>query len=495
MSDFWNSLDNFVKILVTGATGYIGGRLIPGLLESGHSLRVFVRDARKIEGRVWFDKVEVFEGDLENREQISRAMDGIETAYFLVHAMTDGGDFAEREKAIAENFASAAKKIEKIIYLGGLLPEGNVSEHLRSRAEVGEILRKGGKTTEFRAGPIIGSGSASFEMVRYLTERIPVMVVPRWVENEVQPVAVRNVIEYLLAALEHESLGVVDIGADVMPFRGMMEQFAEIRGLKRIIVKVPVLTPLLSGLWVGLVTPIPNSLAVPLVKGIINPVLADTTKSKKYFPEIEPMSYRDAVKLALDKINEKAVETRWSGSYDDDAPLESYEMTDREGMFKEIRTVLTDASPTAVFRSFTSIGGEKGWLTWNWAWKIRGIIDQLVGGPGLTRGRRHPTDLRVGEELDFWRVQELVKGKRVLLRAEMKVPGKAWLQFEAVPKDGKTQLVQTAMFAPKGLFGFLYWYGSYPFHYFIFERMAQKIALGAEVLEDEQPPEEIPETV
>jgi uncharacterized protein YbjT (DUF2867 family) len=269
-----------MKILVTGATGYIGGRLIPKLLEKGHAVRVFARDTRRLEGRRWFEKVEVFSGDLENREEISRAAKDIDAAYFLVHAMNEGGDFAEREKSIAENFALAAKDVEKIIYLGGLLPDGNASEHLESRAAVGEILRAGGRTTEFRAGPIIGSGSASFEMVRYLTERIPVMVVPRWVKNEVQPVAVRNVIEYLVAALNREPLGVVDIGADVLPFRGMMEIFAEVRGLKRIIVPVPVLTPLLSGLWVGLVTPIPNSLAVPLVKGIINPVLADTRKKR-----------------------------------------------------------------------------------------------------------------------------------------------------------------------------------------------------------------------
>lgn len=482
-----------MKILVTGATGYIGGRLIPRLLESGHSLRVFVRDARKIEGRKWFEEVEVFEGNLENREEISRAMKNIEAAYFLVHAMNDGGDFAEREKAIAENFASAAKDIEKIIYLGGLLPEGSVSEHLKSRAEVGEILRKTGKTTEFRAGPIIGSGSASFEMVRYLTERIPVMIVPRWVKNEVQPVAVRNVIEYLVAALEREPLGVVDIGADVLPFRGMMETFAEVRGLRRIIVPVPVLTPLLSGLWVGLVTPIPNSLAVPLVKGIINPVLAETSKAEENFPEIEPMNYREAVALALSKIDEKAVETRWSGSYGEDAP--TYEMTDREGIFKEVRTVMTGASPESVFRSFTSIGGDKGWLAWGWAWKLRGLMDKIVGGPGLSRGRRHPTEVLIGEELDFWRVEDLKKDEFILLRAEMKVPGKAWLQFQAVPKNGLTQLIQTAIFAPKGLFGLLYWYGSYPFHFFIFDKMAQRIVEGAEFLESEKPISEMPDTV
>lgn len=482
-----------MKILVTGATGYIGGRLIPKLLEKGYAVRVFVRDPRRLEGRDWSGEVEVFTGDLENREQISRAVKNIDTAYFLVHSMNEGGDFAEREKTIAENFARACQDVEKIIYLGGLLPKDNVSKHLGSRAAVGEILREGGKTTEFRAGPIIGSGSASFEMVRYLTERIPVMIVPRWVKNEVQPIAVRNVISYLTAALDHEPLGVVDIGADVLPFRGMMETFAEVRGLKRIIVPVPVLTPLLSGLWVGLVTPIPNSLAVPLVKGIINPVLADTAKAEKYFPEIEPMNYCEAVALAISKVNEKAVETRWSGSYGDDNA--TYRLTDREGLIKEVRTVLTDASAESVYRSFTSIGGEKGWLTWSWAWKLRGLMDQIVGGPGLSRGRRHPTEVLIGEELDFWRVEDLKKNEFLLLRAEMKVPGKAWLQFEAIPKDGKTQLIQTAMFAPKGLFGFLYWYASYPAHFFIFERMAQKLARGAEVLEGEKDFAEMPETI
>lgn len=483
-----------MKILVTGATGYIGGRLIPRLLEAGHAVRVFVRDVRRIEGRKWFEKVEVAIGDLENREEISRAMNGVDAAYFLVHAMNEGGDFAEREKAIAENFARAARNVEKTIYLGGLLPEGNVSEHLKSRAAVGEILRAGGKTTEFRAGPIIGSGSASFEMVRYLTERLPVMIVPKWVKNEVQPIAVRNVIEYLIAALEREPLGIVDIGADVLPFRGMMETFAEVRGLKRILIPVPVLTPLLSGLWVGLITPIPNSLAVPLVKGIINPVLANTTKAEENFPEIEPMNYREAVALALSKIDEKAVETRWSGSYgDDDAP--TYQMTDREGVFQEVRTVTTDASPESVYKSFTSIGGDKGWLAWGWAWKLRGLMDKIVGGPGLSRGRRHPTEVLIGEELDFWRVEDLKKNEFILLRAEMKVPGKAWLKFEAVPKDGKTQMIQTAVFAPKGLFGLLYWYSSYPAHFFIFDKMAQRIIEGAEVLEGEKPVSEMPETI
>jgi uncharacterized protein YbjT (DUF2867 family) len=482
-----------MKILVTGATGYIGGRLVPILLEKGHAVRVLVRDARRVEGRAWFEKVEVFEGDLARRADISRAAENVDAAYFLVHSMNEGDDFAEREKQIAENFALAARKADKIIYLGGLLPEGaEVSEHLRSRAAVGEILRAGGKTTEFRAGPIIGSGSASFEMVRYLTERIPVMIVPKWTKNMVQPIAVRDVLNYLVGALDKQPLGVVDIGADVLTFRQMMETFAAVRGLKRVIVPVPVLTPLLSGLWVGLITPIPNSLAVPLVKGIINPVLAETGKAEEFFPEIRPMSYREAVERALRKIEERSVETRWSGSYGEE---ETYGLTDKEGLIKEVRTVMTDASPESVYRSFTSIGGDKGWLAWNWAWKVRGLMDKIVGGPGLSRGRRHPTELRVGEELDFWRVEDLKKNESILLRAEMKVPGKAWLQFEAVPKDGKTQLVQTAMFAPKGLFGVLYWYAFYPAHYFIFEQMTQRIAQGAETLEAGKGERQMPATV
>lgn len=480
-----------MKILVTGATGYIGGRLIPQLLEKGYGVRAFVRDPKRLRGKKWFKDIEIAEGDLNNRESIVKAIDGVDAAYFLVHAMYEGDDFAERETRYAENFSAALKGLEKVVYLGGLLPDGaTTSEHLESRANVGEILRKNGNATEFRAGPIIGSGSASFEMVRYLTERIPVMVVPRWVKNPVQPIAVANVIDYLVSALEKPALEVVEIGANRLPFRGMMEIFADVRGLKRIIIPVPVLTPLLSGLWVGLVTPIPNSLAVPLVKGIIHPVLANTSKAAEHFPEIKPIPYHAAVKRALEKIDQKATETRWTSSL---GKSETYKLTDDEGLIKEIRTVLTDANPASVFKSFTSIGGDNGWLAWNWAWKVRGLIDSIVGGPGLSRGRRHPTEVEIGEVLDFWRVEAIEPNRSILLRAEMKVPGKAWLRFEALEKDGRTELVQTAMFAPKGLIGFLYWYASYPAHFFIFEKMAKRIAFGAEALE--KSPLKLPETV
>lgn len=472
-----------MRILVTGATGYIGGRLIPELLKHGHEVRAFVRDPERLKGKDWFSDVEIVKGDLCEPAAIREALRSMDAAYFLVHAMYSGSDFADLEKEYAENFATAAGNIDKVIYLGGLLPDNvSSSEHLESRAKVGEILLRNGNVTEFRAGPIVGSGSASFEMVRYLTERLPIMVVPRWVSNEVQPIAVRNVIEYLIAALDVKPLGVVDIGADVLSFRGMMETFAEIRGLRRLIIPVPVLTPLLSGLWVGLITPVPNSLAVPLVKGIINPVLADRTKAEMYFPKLMPMEYREAVRRAIEKTEENATETRWTDSL---GTGETYKLTDNEGLIREIRTVVTKASPGSLFRSFTSIGGEKGWLAWNWAWKLRGMLDNFLGGPGLKRGRRSKTELRVGEALDFWRVEDIVEDSHLLLRAEMKVPGKAWLLFEAIPIEGRTQLVQTAIYEPKGLFGLIYWYALFPIHTLLFGQMANRIVQGAEALEND----------
>lgn len=482
-----------MKILVTGATGYIGGRLIPKLLEKDHDVRVFVRNPKRLRGKEWFEKVDIAEGDLENFDEINQALKDVDVAYFLVHAMYDGDDYAERERRFATNFANAAQDVEKAIYLGGLLPnDGEVSEHLTSRADVGRILRDNCPTTEFRAGPIIGSGSASFEMVRYLTERLPIMVTPKWVKNPVQPIAVRNVLEYLIEAIEKEPLGVVDIGGNVLQFVEMMKEFAEVRGLKRIIIPVPVLSPLLSGMWVGLITPIPNSLAIPLVKGIINPVIANTAKAEIHFPEINPIHYKEAVKSALKNIRNLTTETRWSSSL---GRNDDYKLTDKEGLIKEVRTVLTDASPKAVFKSFTSIGGENGWLAWNWAWKLRGWFDSLIGGPGLSRGRRHPTKVNVGEVLDFWRVEDLEENHLILLKAEMKLPGRAWLQFEAIPKGDQTQLVQTAMYAPKGFIGLAYWYALFPAHLFLFSKMARNIAKGAEVYEGNIDTTEMPTTV
>jgi uncharacterized protein YbjT (DUF2867 family) len=294
-----------MKVLVTGATGYIGGRLVARLLEhgtAGDGVRVLVREPGRIQERPWAERVEVAVGDLLDPDSLRLALDGIDTAYYLVHSMGSGKDFEERDRTAAANFVAAARAagISKVIYLGGLLPAGaEVSDHLRSRAEVGEILRKGLPATEFRAGPIIGSGSASFEMVRYLTERLPAMIAPKWVLNEVQPIGVRDVLSYLVLALEREPLGVIDVGSDRMTFRQMMLGYAGVRGLRRLIVPVPVLTPRLAGLWVGLITPIPNTLAVPIIKGMIRPVVADTARARELFPEVEPISYREAVERAV----------------------------------------------------------------------------------------------------------------------------------------------------------------------------------------------------
>jgi len=468
-----------MRVLVTGATGYVGGRLIPRLLEHGHEVRVLVRDAARIAGRSWSDQVDVWVGDLKKPETIEGLCDGFDAAYYLVHSMTHEKDFASSDRICVENFIAQAAVLKLCIYLGGLLPDDSASSHLESRAEVGRLLREQLPTTEFRAGPVIGSGSASFEMVRYLTERLPVMVTPRWVENAVQPVNIRAVLEYLVSALEKQPLGVVDIGGEVLTFKEMMLQYAQARGLSRTILPLPVLAPRLAALWVGLVTPITNSLAKPLVEGIVTPVLADTRKAREVFPEIQPFDYLHSVELALERIQKRAVETRWSSSL---AGRSSFQLADREGLVREVRSTFVEVEPRFVFQSFASIGGKRGWLVWKWAWWIRGLMDQIVGGPGLRRGRRHPTEILAGEALDFWRVEKVELDRRLVLRAEMKVPGRAWLSFEAKPEEGGCRLIQTALFSPKGLLGFLYWYAMYPAHQFIFGGMCRAIAADAERL-------------
>ncbi len=468
-----------MRILVTGATGYVGGRLIPQLLEQGHQLKVLVRDRTRIEGRQWSSDVEVFEGDLKNPETLRGLCDDMEAAYYLVHSMVAEADFATVDRLCAENFCREARDHLKLcIYMGGLLPKnnGNVSTHLSSRAEVGETLAKELPTTEFRAGPIIGSGSASFEMVRYLTERLPVMVTPKWVENPVQPINIRAVLDYLVAALDHPALGPLDIGGEVLTFKEMMLGYATARGFRRVIIPLPVLAPSLAALWVGLVTPITNSLARPLVKGIVTPVLADTRLAEKTFPDIIPFDYLTSVKLALRRTEERAVTTRWSNSL---AGNSNFTLQDREGLVREVRSTQVPVDAKHVFDSFASIGGERGWLVWTWAWRIRGLIDQLVGGPGIRRGRRHPTQLLTGDVLDFWRVEKVEVNRCLVLRAEMKVPGRAWLSWEARPTESGCELIQTALFAPDGFWGFIYWYSMYPAHQFIFEAMCQAIARDA----------------
>lgn len=462
------------KVLVTGATGYIGGRLVTALLQKGYGVRVLVRDISRIEGRPWSGKVEAAEGDLLKPETLRDALSGIDAAYYLVHSMQGGGGYMERDRISAENFVRAGKHLTHVIYLGGLFPEAeNVSEHLRSRHETGAILRAGLPVTEFRAGPIIGSGSASFEMVRYLTERLPVMTAPRWIENEVQPVSVGDVLKYLTTALERGPSGVVDVGGDTLTFREMMEGYARVRGLKRRIITVPVLAPRLAALWVGLVTPISNSLAVPLIEGVIHPVVGNTARARELFPEITPLSYEQSVELALRRVLEGKTETRWSGALGEGS---SYSVSDSQGLISERRSMYVDRTPSEVFDTFTSLGGDRGWLVWNSAWRLRGFLDKLSGGPGLRRGRRHPRELLPGETVDFWRVEEVTRPALLRLRAEMNLPGRAWLEWRAMPEGRGTRLVQNALFAPTGLWGALYWRSVYPLHKLIFDDLIEAVA-------------------
>ncbi len=468
-----------MRVLVTGATGYIGGRLVPLLLDQGHDVTVLVRDPRRAVRRSWSDRATVRAGDLLDPASLAGAFDGIETAYYLVHSMYSGRDFASRDREAASNFGRAAAGLQRLVYLGGLLPRGGraPSAHLASRAETGRVLRELLPATEFRAGPIIGSGSASFEMVRYLTERLPVMVAPRWILNAVQPIGIVDVLRYLVQAAEHPPLGIVDIGADTLTFREMMLQYAAARGLHRVIIPVPVLAPSLAARWVGAVTPLPNSIAVPLIEGVVNPVLGDTTLARAHFPGIEPIPYREAVRRALERSTGQRVETAWSDALN---ASPSYELSDREGLIREIRTVESRATVDQLYETVASLGGDTGWLAWNWAWKARGLLDRLVGGPGLRRGRRDAKVLLTGEAVDFWRVEVSDPPRRLRLRAERKVPGQAWLQWELAPTPTGSVLAQTAIFAPRGLAGALYWHLLYPVHKLIFSAMARAIARAAE---------------
>ncbi|MEQ1860441.1 MAG: SDR family oxidoreductase [Chthoniobacteraceae bacterium] len=484
-------------VLVTGATGYIGGRLVPRLLAEGFRVRCLVRDATRLQGRAWRDEVETVEGDVLQPESLTTAMRDVALAFYLVHSLGAGADFSERDAQAARNFGTAAKVAgaARIIFLGGLGdPAADLSEHLRSRHQTGDALRECGvPVTEFRAGVIVGSGSLSFEMIRYLTERVPVMICPRWVYTRIQPIAVRNVLDYLVAALRMpESAGqIIEIGgADVVTYGEMLTFYAEVRGLRRWLLPVPLLTPKLSSYWVHFVTPIPAAIAKPLIAGLRNEIVVRDDLARRIFPAIQPLDYRTAVKLALEKLDAHAVESAWSDALSTSqrgAPPVT--LTTSEGMIIERRQLPVAAPAEAVFRAFSGIGGTRGWLYMNWTWRLRGAMDRLCGGVGMRRGRRDPDDIRTGEALDFWRVEAIEPGRLMRLRAEMKVPGKAWLQFEVKAQQGDScvLLTQTAFFAPKGLSGLVYWYVLYPIHSLIFRGMIRRLADRAVTLASAEP--------
>jgi uncharacterized protein YbjT (DUF2867 family) len=405
--------------------------------------------------------------------------------------MSGSTDFEQRDLQAARNFGAAAHEqgVERIIYLGGLGdPQTDLSKHLRSRQETGQALAESGApVTEFRAAIVVGSGSISFEMIRYLTERVPVMICPRWVFTRVQPIAIDDVLNYLVAALETaDSAGrVIEIGgSEVLTYGDMMLGYARVRGLRRFLLSVPVLTPRLSSFWVHLVTPIPASIARPLIEGLRNEVIVRDSVARDQFPHLKPMDYFSAVSLALADLEARHTETSWSDalvtSQGDIVPAV---LSTQEGMIIERRQKIVLASPASVFKIISRLGGKTGWLYLDWAWRLRGWIDRLVGGVGLRRGRRDPEEVRMGDAIDFWRVESVVPEKRLLLRAEMKLPGQAWLQFEALPQEStQTRLIQTAFFAPKGLFGLAYWYLLYPIHRMIFAGMIRNLAKRAMAL-------------
>jgi uncharacterized protein YbjT (DUF2867 family) len=482
-----------MKILITGATGYIGGLLVPELLDKGHDLRVLVRDPSRLNGRIWNKQVEIVTGDVLDRDSLQPALQDVHTAYYLIHSMKSGVDFHQRDREAAHNFGQVAKQtgVQRIVYLGGLGDTAkSLSPHLRSRQQTGEILNQFGvQVLEFRAGVIVGPGSLSFEMIRYLTERVPIMICPRWVFTKAQPLSVRDVLAYLLSALELPSneSQIIEIGGpEVLSYGDMLRGYASVRELRRWILPVPVLSPALSSYWVHWVTPIPANIARPLIEGLKNEVILQDDKATQLFPAIKPISYHRAVEIALGKLEQAQVETAWSdslaSSLDDRKPVQ---LTTQEGLIIERREILTSSGPETLYQRFTSLGGSTGWLYANWAWRLRGILDRMVGGVGFRRGRRHPRELRVGDALDFWRVEKLVPGHMLRLRAEMKLPGKAWLQFETHPDEkGSTSLIQTAYFAPKGLLGFLYWYVLYPIHRLIFSGLVKAIAQQNKFVEE-----------
>ena len=485
-----------MRILLTGATGYIGGRLAPLLLDAGHVVRCLTRSPDKLRDVDWAPRAEIVRGDALRRGDLDAAMDGVDLVYYLVHSIGSGQDFEAQDRLAAHNVAAAADAagVGRIIYLGGLAPSTDqaASPHLASRAEVGQILLDGPvPAVVLQAGVIIGSGSASFEMLRYLTERLPVMVTPRWVTSRVQPIAVRDVLSYLLGAagLPEGTNRRFDIaGPDILTYREMMQRYARNAGLRRrVIIPVPVLSPWLSSQWVNVVTPVPKALAQPLIESLRNSVVAAESDIDA-FVDVDPIGFDDAVHLALARVRNLDVATRWSGATWPGAPSDPMPMDpDWSGgtAYRDERSRPVAAPPDAVWTVVEGIGGERGWYSWKLAWVVRGLVDRLVGGVGLRRGRRHPDRLNVGEAVDFWRVEELHRPRLLRLRAEMRLPGEAWLEFHVEPDPagpGRTVLHQHALFLPRGLAGHLYWWSVLPFHGIVFEDMLRNLARAAERL-------------
>ena len=476
------------KILVTGSSGYVGGRLVPKLLKLNYDIRVLVRNSSRIENKLWSKNVDIFEGNVFNPKTLAGLFDGVKVAYYLIHSMENKKDFVKSDLKAANNFAKLASKagVQKIIYLGGLADENSsLSDHLKSRHDTGrELVKYKTNVIEFRANVIVGSGSLSFEMIRNLTERIPVMICPQWVYTKTQPISISNVLEYLVRALTLETNKnlIIEIGGkDILTYGQMIEKYAQVRGLKRYLIPVPVLTPKLSSYWVHWTTPLSANITKPLVEGLKNESIVKNKTADKYFPDVNLLSYSEAVEKAILNFNQKSVETSWTDSLvssnGNDSQVSSVL---KEGLIIETRKVKVESSKKQIFKVISSIGGDNGWYYAIFLWSIRGYIDLLVGGVGLRRGRTHPSKLKQGDALDFWRVEKIIADNLLRLKAEMKLPGKAWLEYEIIKDQSDLILFQKAYFMPTGLFGLAYWYGLYPLHKIIFSGLINRIKSKSE---------------
>ncbi len=468
------------RILITGATGYIGRRLAFRLLESkAYRLRLFVRNAARVQAAL-ASEVEIACGSTFDQESLSGAVEGVDTAFYLIHSMTEKDDYGRLDRLSAENFRRAciSAGVRRIVYLGGLGEKESASKHLHSRMETGEILASEPdriQTIFLRAGVIIGSGSASFEIIRNLTQKLPVMITPKWVRTRTQPIGIHDVLSYLEQSITLETAETleVDIGADILSFQEMMEQTAQAFGLKRSLVPVPFFSPKLSSYWLVLFTPIPFGVASALVEGLKSETVVQNENAARYYPQITPEPFLEAVKRAKRQLENDTVISRWCDSGGEDVcDIKQFD-TPGSGVFRDTRTVAYEHGElqAEVFQSACRLGGSAGWYRYTFLWILRGLIDKLAGGYGLNRGRRTRSDLRVGDAVDFWKVADIKEGKRVLFYAEMKLPGKAWLEFDVQPE----QLVQTAHFIPRGLSGRLYWYAVLPFHYFVFTDLCRQV--------------------
>ncbi len=475
-------------ILLTGATGYVGSRLLTRLLRQDCTVRCFVRDRTRLREPPGdaVGVMEAVEGDILDPTAVARAVEGADIIYYLIHSMGSSDTFEDADRQAAMNLAGAARAAgaNRIIYLGGLGDEqADLSPHLRSRHEVGHILREESEcpVVEFRASAVIGSGSLSYEMIRALTERLPVMICPKWVETMAQPISILDLLAYLEAAAELMPCDsrIYEIGgADRMTYGDLMREYARQRGLKRKLIPVPVLTPRLSSLWLGLVTPLYARIGRKLVESLTFPTVVTHEDAARDF-DIRPMGVADAIASALRTEDRAFVESHWADAVSSLGPEPSWAGVRFGNRLLDQRSIHTDVTPEQAFRPIRRIGGRTGWYYGNWLWTCRGAIDKLFGGPGMGRGRRDPDQLAVGDIVDCWRVEALEENRRLLLRAEMKLPGRAWLEFRVEPDGDGATIHQTAMFDPAGLAGLLYWYSIFPLHQLVFEGMLKGVVRAA----------------